>query len=388
MRFRGLRPSIVSILCALCLVADAFVLPAAASAATSAQLGAQAAAKQAQAAKVRAAMDGMRSDLAARMAEYQRLNEQLGRTRQDVGTLDSKLADLRQTLGSQQAGLNDLAVRMYERDRLDGLTVLFDMRSVNDFVTALDFLTRLGQQDAGVIDDVKAARDEQTSVRDSLKRREADIMALQQDVADRRAAIVAELDQQQKALDSLSAAVALLVRQQEAAAAAEAQARAAAAALAASNPGGGGAIGNVDVGGGGWLGSHSLLLPSAIATVDGHPGEQFVSAAGQPTHYAPSGLSFDWGCSTYGNADNSPPNSTASASSRPFHENELTCAHKTLPFGTLLAVSYEGKHVIVVVTDRGPYITGRSLDLSTAAARAIGLPGVATVHVEIVVPAP
>ena len=50
-----------------------------------------------------------------------------------------------------------------------------------------------------------------------------------------------------------------------------------------------------------------------------------------------------------------------------FNPDHLTAAHKTLPFGTKLKVSYKGKSVIVVITDRGPFVKNRTLDLSKAA---------------------
>jgi rare lipoprotein A len=58
-----------------------------------------------------------------------------------------------------------------------------------------------------------------------------------------------------------------------------------------------------------------------------------------------------------------------------FDMNKFTCAHKTLPFGTRLKVTNEdnNKSVIVRVNDRGPFVKGRDLDLSKAAAREIGL---------------
>ena len=58
-----------------------------------------------------------------------------------------------------------------------------------------------------------------------------------------------------------------------------------------------------------------------------------------------------------------------------FDMNKLTCAHKTLPFNTKLEVTNEnnGKSVIVRVNDRGPFVKGRDLDLSQAAAQEIGL---------------
>ena len=64
-----------------------------------------------------------------------------------------------------------------------------------------------------------------------------------------------------------------------------------------------------------------------------------------------------------------------------FDGSSLTAAHRSLPFGTRLRVTYKGKSVVVRLNDRGPYVKGRSLDLSRAAAAKIGLirPGVARV---------
>ncbi len=66
-----------------------------------------------------------------------------------------------------------------------------------------------------------------------------------------------------------------------------------------------------------------------------------------------------------------------------FDGTQLVAAHKTMKFGTKLRVTYQGKSVVVTVRDRGPFVKGRDLDLSHAAARQIGLtqPGVATVLV-------
>jgi rare lipoprotein A len=68
------------------------------------------------------------------------------------------------------------------------------------------------------------------------------------------------------------------------------------------------------------------------------------------------------------------------------HHDSLTCAHKTYPFGTLLKVTNpeNGVHVIVRVTDRGPYVKGRIIDLSVRAAKELGIiaQGIAPVIVE------
>ena len=72
------------------------------------------------------------------------------------------------------------------------------------------------------------------------------------------------------------------------------------------------------------------------------------------------------------------------ASGERFNTHELTAAHLTLPFGTKLLVRNErnGKEVVVRVNDRGPYIKSRIIDLSQAAARALGIDGVGRVVIE------
>jgi len=60
------------------------------------------------------------------------------------------------------------------------------------------------------------------------------------------------------------------------------------------------------------------------------------------------------------------------ASGIPFDGSQWVVAHKTLPFGTKLRITYNGKSVVVPVQDRGPYIKGRTLDLSHAVAVALG----------------
>ena len=71
-----------------------------------------------------------------------------------------------------------------------------------------------------------------------------------------------------------------------------------------------------------------------------------------------------------------------------YHRDSLTCAHKTLPFGTLLKVRNlkNGREVVVKVTDRGPFVKGRIVDLSMAAARQLDMlsSGVANVEATFV----
>ncbi len=71
------------------------------------------------------------------------------------------------------------------------------------------------------------------------------------------------------------------------------------------------------------------------------------------------------------------------ANGEKFNTHALTAAHKTLPFGTRVRVvnKRNGRSVVVRINDRGPYVRGRIIDLSHAAARAIGFSGTAKVAI-------
>jgi rare lipoprotein A len=79
---------------------------------------------------------------------------------------------------------------------------------------------------------------------------------------------------------------------------------------------------------------------------------------------------------------------TKTASGEKFNTNELTAAHPTLPFGTRLRVTNvaSGQSVTVRVNDRGPYVRGRVVDVSHAAAETLGMVGggVAKVKLDVV----
>jgi len=97
--------------------------------------------------------------------------------------------------------------------------------------------------------------------------------------------------------------------------------------------------------GGSWLNANAAIAPS-------------------------SGRSFSGMASYYGNESGS-----RTASGQRMNASAMTAAHRSLPFGTKLRVTHGDRSVVVTINDRGPFIRGRVLDLSTGAARVIGLTG-------------
>ncbi len=122
-----------------------------------------------------------------------------------------------------------------------------------------------------------------------------------------------------------------------------------------------------------------IATPSESAPLPVVPNEEPNLLAGEETREFEQGKA-----SWYGPRFNG----RRTASGERYNMNELTAAHKTLPFGTLVRVRslVNGKEVDVRITDRGPFSRGRVIDLSRAAAEAIGMLGLGVKDVLLLVP--
>jgi rare lipoprotein A len=109
-------------------------------------------------------------------------------------------------------------------------------------------------------------------------------------------------------------------------------------------------------------------------------------------------LALTAGCTTFRRQPSYDIVGEASWYGKPFHGrraangeiynmNKLTAAHKTLPFETMVRVTnlWNGKHVVVRITDRGPFVKGRVIDLSYKAAQKLNMvdDGVVPVGIQI-----
>ena len=74
------------------------------------------------------------------------------------------------------------------------------------------------------------------------------------------------------------------------------------------------------------------------------------------------------------------------ASGERSHSSGLTAAHRTLPFGTMVRVTNRrnGRSVVVRINDRGPFMRGRVIDVTPAAANALGFSGLVPVTLSVV----
>jgi rare lipoprotein A len=131
--------------------------------------------------------------------------------------------------------------------------------------------------------------------------------------------------------------------------------------------------------------AQSITVPSAVPAPSARrPSPSRASRGGQRTSLAPVrrvtknvavGGTFSGNASWYGGSFQG----QRTANGERFNTDELTAASKTLPFGTHLEVCRHARCVVVRINDRGPYVSGRVLDLSRAARNALGYDGVALV---------
>ncbi len=297
------------------------------------------------------------------------LDERIKQTNARILQQAAAVAQAQQAVAAAQTAFDDRIVDMYKAGNTEPLLLLLGSSSVSEALDRGQFLLSIVEQDKSVLQQANQASSDaayQQRTLDALKAQDVELRTVYdnrlrtlQRAASEQRALVAQLNAQQQAYLAYQARLDAALRQS-------------------------------------WLGSgySGANVTRDIATVDQYPGVTFVIDKGEPTAYTSTGIKSTELCSQYGNADNAPtPSSTASG--RPFNENEFTCAtvmkdpsdpNKLMPFGTRLAVSRGDRHIIVVVTDRGPYIPPRTVDLSKAAAAALAYSGVEYCQVEIVLP--
>lgn len=129
-----------------------------------------------------------------------------------------------------------------------------------------------------------------------------------------------------------------------------------------------------------WAALISLLLLIVLVFL-GSPTTKFGS-----TKTAPNPKTRHWyqigRASWYGSAFQGQP----TASGKSFNMDSMTCAHRTLPLGSLVRVTNlsNRRSVVVLVNDRGPLVPNRIVDVSYAAARALGFRGTAHVRLQLI----
>lgn len=324
------------------------------------------AAAQQQAASAQSQVKQMQSQLSQGVSAYTQAAGDLQGTQAQIAQNGARLKKLEAQLRQGQATLSQRADYLYRTDGVGFLDVILGSATFDQFASRLFALTRLADQEAQLIGQLKADHAEASQLKAQLAEKEAQQKALLGKVAAERDSVQSALDKQQAYVDSLSGNVQALLQAQQLAAS-----RATPSTAPLPNPPGKTSPPK----------KHAPGVGLAQATVEGRSGTYTVMAD-EPLKYAPTSISFSGGCSVFSTVDNG----TGTASGHPLRNSELVCAHKTLPFGTRIAITRGSHKVIVVVIDRGPYVSGRVLDVTPRVAGLLGIDGVGSVKCEVVRP--
>ncbi len=283
-------------------------------------------------------LDAMEGRLSGSVKAY---NESAAKLRKAQGKVDANNAELKRLdkrIKTNTTALNKRANYLYRTGPTGYVELIISSQSIQELTSRFEMMTAIAESNAGLLAQLNVDRARQRTVASELKsnlvaqKSETEHLKEQVDAANR------DLAEQESYVDKLSAAQAAALEAQQAAA----NRRAAAAAKPvnkASNP----------------------------------------EPSNDSLHYSDTGMTFTGLATWYGVGK-------GTASGERFDPNALTCAHKSLPFGTLVRVTYKGRSVVVRVNDRGPYGAGRVIDLTRRAAEMIGLKsaGVGQVTCEVV----
>ncbi|PKQ28935.1 MAG: hypothetical protein CVT63_00280 [Candidatus Anoxymicrobium japonicum] len=278
--------------------------------------------------------------------EIASLESELSRTQQDAISIAHKLSDIEKqvlncyleidraesAISDTRRKINNKLRAMYIGGRKDILAQLMKSRDALEFLVCYDYMMKTISKDADAFARFKKERDHLQKCQDRLlafKKEEARLAR----TAD--AAVIEARIQQKK--NELAQVTSQLISQQ---------------------------------------------LPGTYAPAPANFDPARVYVRPDENGFTRTGQVISGYSSWYGGEFHGRPTSSGEV----FDQFAFTCAHKTLPFGTWLRVTFRGRNVVVKVNDRGPFIKGRMLDLSRGAAEAIGLTGVQWVDCEIVVP--
>lgn len=274
------------------------------------------------------------------------LNDRVIRVTAEIGVLESEIHDANAAVAEARAVYIDRAVEAYKTGSVTRLALLLSADSLGELMTMAEATFSAGEIEGAAVAELEAARLEVQEAQARLDERKQSLLVDQTRAQVLSNQITDTIGARRSRLAELTTRITEL----------EEQARQAAEVAAAAQ--------NVDVG----AELLKILQPAG-------------PSRGIPDDFASTGVTFEGIASWYGPGFEGNP----TASGQIFDSSLYTAASKELPLGTWLHVSYQGRGVIVLVNDRGPYVDDRILDLSHAAAQAIGITGLGWVKATILV---
>ena len=281
--------------------------------------------------------------------EQGRLEDEIASADQELAELDLERHRREEDFLDAQASYVERAVEAYKAGAMGAqLELLLSARTLPEMLTLVEASRQAASLDSDELDDLMAARRVAEAAKDRIDIRKQRLMAAQERVATISTEIRGTLEERRVALEEMSARLADLERQARREAAQEPE--------------------------------PDALERSLAGTPSGKGPSGSGPSNGIPAGFLGTGVTFEGIASWYGPGFEG--NHTANGDI--FDSSLFTAASKTLPLGSWLYVEHQGRGVVVYVNDRGPYAGDRILDLSQAAAQAIGISGLGWIEAEVV----
>ena len=281
----------------------------------------------------------LETDLADLSHKEQRLEAEIASTSADIGLLEAEINAIEDDYNEALDVYIERAVEAYKSGPTGDLALLMSARTLDQLFTYAEVQSHIARDDARALDDLVASQEESARAQEELDEHKQSVLVKSARLDEVTTGIRTKIATRRDVLAQLTAEIDHL----------EEQARAAAAQAAEPDQA-----------------LLDLLQPSG-------------PAPGIPDGFAGTGVTFEGIASWYGPGFEGNPTANGDI----FDPDLFTAASKELPLGSWLYVEHEGRGVVVLVNDRGPYIDGRILDLSQAAAEAIGITGLGWIEAEI-----
>ena len=288
-------------------------------------------------------VSGMERRLGSLEEKQESLVEEIEASSADIGLLEQQVQEAE---AAYQAAMDEYvarAVELYKGGTSTQLAILLSSATMDDLFTALEAANYSAGKDERALEELIAARASAEASQREVDRRKQSLLVANERVEALAGEIGSTIETRRELLGELMAEIDDI----------EQAARRAAADAARPDQA--------------FL---DMLQPSG-------------PAPGIPDGYVGTGVTFEGIASWYGPGFEGNPTANGDI----FDPNLFTVASKELPFGTWLYVTYRGRGVVVLVNDRGPYVGDRILDLSQAAAEALGIGGLGWVEAEILLKA-
>ena len=281
----------------------------------------------------------LETDLASLSEKKQKLGGEIAAAGADIGLLEAELHDLDAAYDAALEEYIERAVEAYKTGPTGDLALLMSARTLDELFTYAEVRGHIAREDTRSLDELIASKEGSLRAQEDIDEHKQRVLTRSEEIEAVTAEMESKIAARRDVLAELTAEISNL----------EEQALAAAAHTADPDQS-----------------LLDLLQPSG-------------PAPGIPNGFAGTGVTFEGIASWYGPGFEGNPTANGDI----FDPRLFTAASKELPLGSWLYVEHEGRGVVVLVNDRGPYIDGRILDLSQAAAEAIGITGLGWIEAEI-----